>query len=450
MAFAPTVHPINDPLPPPLAPTAVPLPPAAFLSTDSTMHALPSLTVSMHPPIYIVPPPTVPPVTIAQAPVSTADQFPFQTPQPQISSSYPAPPPLNIPPTEPGTVTQAAPLALPTNVPPEAENEQERRIKRMEETIRALQVGNPRFDFSDSDWNLFPGMRLLPKIKIPEFKRYDGTRDPRHHLRHYQSKMLSYWDYEEFVIQTFQDSLMGSALDWFMTLKAGDVPTWTDLSQKFLDQYRFCAETPPTLLDLSMTEMKEGQAFEAYATEWRGRAAKHIPPITEQQQVQLFHFTLRGAPWIHAAGAVPSSLHQKLKFFVEGKLITVNDEEDYAVYKETAVPYISIGEYQNLPFHSFDTISVIRDYGEVGPSRTDRMIGKVLLKNNYVPGTGLGARAQGILRPIEMEEYRNRRGLGFRPSCHEIVQARRGKHLHLLAVHYEKLFRGIPVWTPRS
>ncbi|PKI42351.1 hypothetical protein CRG98_037270 [Punica granatum] len=56
-----------------------------------------------------------------------------------------------------------------------------------------------------------------------------------------------------------------------------------------------------------------------------------------------------------------------------------------------------------------------------------------------------GSRREGILRPIEVEEYRNRRGLGFRPFCHEIVQARRGKHLHHLAVHYEKLLRGIPV-----
>ncbi|PKI75094.1 hypothetical protein CRG98_004568 [Punica granatum] len=39
---------------------------------------------------------------------------------------------------------------------------------------------------------------------------------------------------------------------------------------------------------------------------------------------------LLGRPWIHAAGAVPSSLHQKLKFFVKGKLITVNGKEDYA------------------------------------------------------------------------------------------------------------------------
>ncbi|PKI56842.1 hypothetical protein CRG98_022800 [Punica granatum] len=154
---------------------------------------------------------------------------------------------------------------------------------------------------------------------------------------------------------------------------------------------------------------------------------------------------LLGRPWIHATSVVPSSLHQKLKFFIEGKLITVNSEEDYKVYKETAVPYINIGEDPNLPFHSFDTISMIRDYGEVGPSQADCMIGKVLLKNNYVPGTGLGARAQGILRPIEMEEHRNRRGLGFRPSCNDIVQARRGKHLHHLVAHYGRLSRGISV-----
>ncbi|PKI58270.1 hypothetical protein CRG98_021352 [Punica granatum] len=80
---------------------------------------------------------------------------------------------------------------------------------------------------------------------------------------------------------------------------------------------------------------------------------------------------------------------KQMNFFVKGKLITVNGEEDYAVYKETTVPYISIGEDQNLPFHSFDTISMIRDYGEVGPSRADRMIGKVMLKNDYIPRTGL-------------------------------------------------------------
>ncbi|PKI48289.1 hypothetical protein CRG98_031319 [Punica granatum] len=80
-------------------------------------------------------------------------------------------------------------------------------------------------------------------------------------------------------------------------------------------------------------------------------------------------------------------LIEKLKLIVEERLITVKGEENYAIYKETAVPYISIGDDQNLPFHSFDTISVIRDYGKIGPSRADRMVGKILLHHNYIPGS---------------------------------------------------------------
>ncbi|PKI61792.1 hypothetical protein CRG98_017842 [Punica granatum] len=126
---------------------------------------------------------------------------------------------------------------------------------------------------------------------------------------------------------------------------------------------------------------------------------------------------LLGWPWIHSAGAVPSSLHQRLKFIVEEKLITVKGEEDYAIYKETAVPYISVGDDKNLSFHSFETISVIRDYGEIGPSRADRMIGKVLLRHNYIPGAGLGARGQGISRPIEIEEYKHGGDSAFSPPA---------------------------------
>ncbi|PKI38851.1 hypothetical protein CRG98_040751 [Punica granatum] len=118
-------------------------------------------------------------------------------------------------------------------------------------------------------------MRLLPKIKVPEFERYDGITDPRHNFRRYRGKMLSYWDYEEFIIHTFRDSLTGAALDWYMSLKATDIPTWADLSSKFIDQYRYCAETPPTLLELNTTEMTKGQSFEAYAAKWRAAVAKH-------------------------------------------------------------------------------------------------------------------------------------------------------------------------------
>ncbi|PKI67398.1 hypothetical protein CRG98_012207, partial [Punica granatum] len=467
-------------------------------------------------------------------------------------------------------------------------------------------AGDARPDSRYGDCSLFPGMRLPPKFKIPEFKTYEGTTDPRHHLRHYQGKMLSYWEYEEFVVHSFQDSLSGSTLDWFMSLKAEDIPTWEDLSRRFTDQYRYCAETPPTILEMSTKEMVRGQKFEEYAAKWRAQAAKHIPPISEAQQIQLFHSTLREVYYSHLlahtssfsdlieagkkldlgiklgrmedptskgeesskkASAAPSSsggrrtkevsasqprppvsrapppaqqnptpqgqqiqpvspgpnfdpsvqyqskhyeyhqgapghtldncwrLRDEIKRRIDSNRFTFNavrppnvqanplpdhrpssgpsinmisiciserDEEaqensppfviNYTLeeltvgftghvassapfvfdiparepYSDSKVPWTYegsvgsveqqfsvmgvtrsgrvVGDNENLPFHSFETISVIRDYGESGPSRTDRMIGKVLLRNNHIPGTGLGVRGQGISRPIEIEE----------------------------------------------
>ncbi|XP_031392070.1 uncharacterized protein LOC116204132 [Punica granatum] len=242
------------------------------------------------------------PASNAPIPAHTTEPFPHQAPQPHISFPYQAPPPINVTFSEPGTLTQAAPRAPPTNFFPETETEQERRMKRMEETIRALQASDPRHSTSYLDSTLFPGMQLPAKVKVPDFQKYDGTKDPRHHLRHYTGKMLQYWDYEQFVIATFQESLSGPALNWFISLRAEDIPSWTELAKKFVEQYQYNMETPPSFLELSTMEMAEGQKFEDYATNWRSEVAKHFPPICEAQQIQMFHGTLKGAYYSRLMG----------------------------------------------------------------------------------------------------------------------------------------------------
>ncbi|XP_017609360.2 uncharacterized protein LOC108455291 [Gossypium arboreum] len=49
---------------------------------------------------------------------------------------------------------------------------------------------------------------------------------------------------------------------------------------------------------------------------------------------------LLGRPWIHSAGAVPSSLHQKLKLVTEGRLVTINAEEDIIASVTNGAPYV--------------------------------------------------------------------------------------------------------------
>ncbi|OWM72678.1 hypothetical protein CDL15_Pgr009135 [Punica granatum] len=83
---APAVYPVNVPLPPPSAPTAVLLRPAAFLTLDPVMFA--PLLVFMPIPIYTAPPPMVFPASTAFASAHTTKSFPFPTLQPNISLPY--------------------------------------------------------------------------------------------------------------------------------------------------------------------------------------------------------------------------------------------------------------------------------------------------------------------------------------------------------------------------
>ncbi|XP_017644498.1 uncharacterized protein LOC108485166 [Gossypium arboreum] len=49
-------------------------------------------------------------------------------------------------------------------------------------------------------------------------------------------------------------------------------------------------------------------------------------------------------PWIHLAGVVPSSLHQKLKLVPEGQLVMINAEKDIIATVSSDVPYLEIDE----------------------------------------------------------------------------------------------------------
>ncbi|PKI39687.1 hypothetical protein CRG98_039920 [Punica granatum] len=509
-------HPFTIPFPPPPAPTTVPLPPAAFLTSDQALSVPPPVSMPAPAAVYTVPPPMIFPASSVPVPahLQAAEPPPYPSLQPHTNLPYQASPPINTTFLEPGTPTHAA--------------------------------------------YLFPGMRLPPKVKIPEFRTYEGTTDPRHHLRHYQETppTLSTNPRLRELLSQHNGShrrkanplpdhgpAQGPSINMISICALGEGESEQGGPSPFMIEYIPAEATvgfvgigtspTPFVIDIPARETylddkvpwtyeggagnleqqfsvigltRSGWLYENLAATDKGKAPAveieaipGVPPtppkkVTEEKaeafmkiikaseykvveqmakspaHISLFTLLLSSKPHreallrvltatqvpkgtppdriketMHSAGAVPSSLHQRLKFIVEEKLITIKGEEDYSIYKETAVPYISVEDDENLPFHSFETISIIRDYEEIGPSRTDRMIGKVLLRYNYIPGTGLGARGQVINRPIEVQEYKDRRGLGFHPSCHEIIEARRGNHLHRFSAHYGKFNRGIPI-----
>ena len=68
---------------------------------------------------------------------------------------------------------------------------------------------------------------------------------------------------------------------------------------------------------------------------------------------------LLGRPWIHEAGAIPSSLHQKVKFIHEGRIITIQFDTDVTTSSE---PVLQISHSENdlhLTGFVFDEVQVV-------------------------------------------------------------------------------------------
>ena len=94
---------------------------------------------------------------------------------------------------------------------------------------------------------------------------------------------------------------------------------------------------------------------------------------------------LIGRPWLHAMGAVASTLHWRLKFPSKDMMVTIMAEELLTFFKETFVPYIGANAFPEATFHSFELVSMISralELESVWPSTT-LMATKEMLKFGY-------------------------------------------------------------------
>ena len=108
---------------------------------------------------------------------------------------------------------------------------------------------------------------------------------------------------------------------------------------------------------------------------------------------------LLGRPWIHVAGAIPSSLHQKVKFIHDGQVIIVRSTRDIFAASE---PVLQISHSEDdllLTGFTFDEIQTleIEDFGRdfVAMSfdqHSSTVVLDMMRGMTFLPGMGLGRR----------------------------------------------------------
>ncbi|XP_040934458.1 uncharacterized protein [Gossypium hirsutum] len=132
---------------------------------------------------------------------------------------------------------------------------------------------------------------------------------------------------------------------------------------------------------------------------------------------------LLGRPWIHSAGAVPSSLHQKLKLVSEGRLITIKAEEDIIATVSNNAPYLETNdEAIECSFRSLEFVNAmfIAEGSKIlvpKLSKTTRMSLQLMIGRGALPRRGLGKHLQGRVKTSMPKDKRDRFGLGFKPDA---------------------------------
>ncbi|XP_075092145.1 uncharacterized protein LOC142172433 [Nicotiana tabacum] len=142
---------------------------------------------------------------------------------------------------------------------------------------------------------------------------------------------------------------------------------------------------------------------------------------------------LLGRPWIHATEAIPSTLHQMVKFVHENQEIIVHGEDEHSIYRDPSVPCLEAKEgSEHIVYQVFEV--VVADQCEEGSpypqpflSKASVMVAKEMIRHGYKLGKGLGASLQGITEPITLPATEKFFGIGFYAEETDVMWANQRK-----------------------
>ncbi|KAI5421371.1 hypothetical protein KIW84_044984 [Lathyrus oleraceus] len=109
----------------------------------------------------------------------------------------------------------------------------------------------------------------------------------------------------------------------------------------------------------------------------------------------------RGRPCIHEAGAVTSTLHQKLKFVKNKKMVVVGGEKALLVSHLSSFSYIDVEDEAGTPFQA---LSIVEPIEKRTPSFASYKDAKLAIERGATAGLG---------KMIELEDNKSRAGIGY-------------------------------------
>lgn len=106
------------------------------------------------------------------------------------------------------------------------------------------------------------------------------------------------------MMHSFQDSLSGASMDWYMLLERIHIKNYEYLANTFLKQYKYNLDMAPNHMQLQNLSQKGNESFKEYAQRLRELSPRVQPPLLENELVDMFLGTLQGPYYKKIIGSV--------------------------------------------------------------------------------------------------------------------------------------------------
>jgi len=137
------------------------------------------------------------------------------------------------------------------------------------------------------DYYKLPPVYFPPGFKVPKYRKYDGTSDPRQHFSSFLMDSHQFMHDKALLVHLFQGSFEGEALMWFASLSASELTSFRTVIEIFIARFDPLTCQALTLFNLANEKMSRDEDFFVYANRWWIIASRSGIAIPETQAVTM-------------------------------------------------------------------------------------------------------------------------------------------------------------------
>jgi len=115
---------------------------------------------------------------------------------------------------------------------------------------------------------------VIPSMFVGSKAMFTGVEDPEAHLTAFHTQMMLVGGSDAVRCKLFMSTLMGVAMDWFISLPDGHVTSFAQLSQLFREQYIANRAPPPVSYDLFDVRQYQGETLKEFVNRFGAQVVR--------------------------------------------------------------------------------------------------------------------------------------------------------------------------------